>query len=96
MLGWLKSLKAKKADKIAGDNMFRLVKEIKETKTRLDDYMWLMQQYHADVLPEQTDKFATAAEFNLTSLISCYGIAVDKKRNKIIKEKIDELRQQTQ
>lgn len=90
---WVRARKAAKVSKDVGENMFKLVKEIRDTKSRLDDYMWIMEQYHADCLPDQTAKFAEATEFNLTSLISCYGIACDRKKAKIIKDKLNEQRQ---
>ena len=84
MLKFLKKRQEKKDLK----NFFVLIKEIRSVKQKLDDYFWIMNTYHGEHLPDQTADFMEKSEFALTSLMSCFGIAADSVRKKIIGEKV--------
>lgn len=88
MLKWWKRRKAKTDAKRDYGNMVALYAEIKSVKRKLDDLIWVMETYHADLLPTQTQQFAIDTEFKFTSLISCYGMALDKWKAQLIKEKL--------
>lgn len=88
MLSWLRRRKAEKKAAVDITNLFAVLKEIKRLETRLADYMWIMAEHHRDILPEQTQLFSEKTEFALKSLISCYGIAAERKKAQLIKDRI--------
>lgn len=88
MLKWWKRRKAQTEAKRDYGNMVALYAEVKATKRRLDDLIWVMETYHKDFLPEQTQMFAVDTEFKFTSLISCYGMALEKWKVQLIKDKL--------
>ena len=73
------------------DRFSNVVREVIETKQRLDLLLEVIAENEKEHLPAQTFEFMNKAEFATTSLISCLHMANESKRNKFIKSRIKEL-----